>query len=171
LRGDYVVKQKALRGIAAVVLIGAGVWVGVNFASPLEAESNALTPGSVEDPVVTKSYVDEQLAKLGGGSPGGGTTPTTPVADASLEVVNVPAGKTLMAGQGTEVIVRVGKAIAYSSDASGIADLTGGTDLVKGKAIPTNHLLLFPREGRGILPDPNQKNGLTVLVKGSYTLQ
>ncbi|OMF35850.1 hypothetical protein BK133_10400 [Paenibacillus sp. FSL H8-0548] len=161
-------KQKVLRGIAAVVLIGAGVWVGVNFASPLEAESNALTPGSVQDPVVTKSYVDEQLAKLSGGAVGGGTAP---VADSTLEVVIVPAGKTLMAGQGTEVIVRVGKAIAYSSDASGIADLTGGTDLTKGKSIPTNHLLLFPREGRGILPDPNQKNGLTVLVKGSYTLQ
>jgi hypothetical protein len=163
------VKKKVIRGLVAVVLVGAGVWVGVNFASPLEAESNALTPGSVEDPVVTKSYVDEQLAKLGGGSPGGGTTP--PVVDSALEVVTVPAGKTLMAGQGTEVIVRVGKAIAYSSDASGIADLTGGTDLTKGKAIPTNHLLLFPREGRGILPDPNQKNGLTVLVKGKYSLQ
>ncbi|OME87155.1 hypothetical protein BK120_04005 [Paenibacillus sp. FSL A5-0031] len=162
-------KKKVIRGLVAVVLVGAGVWVGVNFASPLEAESNALTPGSVEDPVVTKSYVDEQLAKLGGGTPGGGTT--TPVADTALEVVTVPAGKTLMAGQGTEVIVRVGKAIAYSSDASGIADLTGGTDLTKGKAVPTNHLLLFPREGRGILPDPNQKNGLTVLVKGKYSLQ
>ncbi|MDQ8734038.1 hypothetical protein [Paenibacillus sp. LHD-38] len=158
-------KQKVLRGVVAAVLVGAGVWVGVNFASPLEAESNALTPGSAEDPVVTKSYVDEQLAKAGDG-------PTeTPGANTALEVVTVPAGKTLMAGQGTEVIVRVGKAIAYSSDASGIADLTGGTDLTKGKAVPTNHLLLFPREGRGILPDPNQKNGLTVLVKGSYTLQ
>lgn len=158
-------KQKVLRGVIAAILIGAGVWVGVNFASPLEAESNALTPGSAEDPVVTKSYVDEQLAKAGGGST------ETPGANTALEVVTVPAGKTLMAGQGTEVIVRVGKAIAYSSDASGIADLTGGTDLTKGKAVPTNHLLLFPREGRGILPDPNQKNGLTVLVKGSYTLQ
>ncbi|MBD2868395.1 hypothetical protein IDH41_07395 [Paenibacillus sp. IB182493] len=155
-----------MRGLVAVVVLGAGVWVGANFVSPLEAESNALTPGSVEDPVVTKSYVDEQLAKLGAGD---GTTGT--VGEASLEVVAVPAGKTLMAGQGTEVIVRVGKAIAYSSDANGISDLTAGSDLTKGKAVPTNHLLLFPREGRGILPDPAQKNGLTVLVRGSYTIQ
>lgn len=162
-------KKQGLRVLAAVVLVGAGVWAGVNFASPLEAESNALTPGSVEDPVVTKSYVDEKLAALnGGGSTGGGTGTGT---SAALEVVNVLPGQTLMAGQGTEVIVRVGKAIAYSSDASGIADLTGGTDLVKGKAIPTNHLLLFPREGRGILPDPAQKNGLTVLVIGKYSIQ
>lgn len=165
MKGEYQVKKYAIRGIVSALLIGAGVWVGVNFASPLEAETNSLTPGSVDDPVVTKSYVEEQLAKLGG-TPGGDTG-----TDTALEVVTVPAGKTLMAGQGTEVIVRVGKAIAYSSDASGIADLTGGTDLTKGKAVPTNHLLLFPREGRGILPDPNQNNGLTVLVKGSYTLQ
>lgn len=168
LKGEYQVKQNVLRGLIAVVLVGAGVWVGLNFASPLEAESNTLTPGSVEDPVVTKSYVDEQLVKLSGGSAGGGTGTD---ADAALEVVTVPAGKTLMAGQGTEVIVRVGKAIAYSSDASGIADLTGGTDLTAGKAVPANHLLLFPRVGRGILPDPAQKNGLTLLVKGSYTIQ
>ncbi|WP_255314540.1 hypothetical protein [Bacillus sp. FJAT-26390] len=161
-------KKLAVRLSVAALLVMLGVWLGILRPNSLEAESNALTPGSVEDPVVTKSYVDEQLAKLGGGTPGGGTTP---VAESALEVVTVPAGKTLMAGQGTEVIVRVGKAIAYSSDASGIADLTGGTDLTKGKAVPTNHLLLFPREGRGILPDPNQKNGLTVLVKGSYTLQ
>lgn len=167
MKGEYQVKKFAIRGIVSAFLIGAGVWVGVNFASPLEAETNALTPGSVDDPVVTKSYVDEQLAKLGGGTGGDSGAGT----DTSLAVVTVPAGKTLMAGQGTEVIVRVGKAIAYSSDASGIADLTGGTDLTKGKAVPTNHLLLFPREGRGILPDPDQKNGLTVLVNGSYTLQ
>lgn len=168
MKGEYQVKKYAIRGIVSALMIAAGVWVGVNFASPLEAETNALTPGSVDDPVVTKSYVDEQVAKLGGGTPGGETGAGS---DTALEVVTVPAGKTLMAGQGTEVIVRVGKAVAYSSDASGIADLTGGTDLTKGKAVPTNHLLLFPREGRGILPDPNQKNGLTVLVKGSYTLQ
>ncbi|MGO4373045.1 hypothetical protein AB4Z21_20230 [Paenibacillus sp. MCAF20] len=160
-------KQKVLRIVAACVLIGAGVWIGVNFVSPLEAESNTLTPGSVEDPVVTKSYVDEQLAKInGGGGSGGGSS-----ASATLEVVAVPAGKILLAGAGTEVIVRVGKALAYSVDTNGVADLTDGTELKKGTAVPANHLLIFPREGRGIQPDPAQKNGLTVLVRGSYVLQ
>ncbi|WP_223285352.1 hypothetical protein [Paenibacillus sp. PL91] len=161
-------KKIMVRLAIGAVLVSTGLAIGMMNSNAIEADGISSSPGSVEDPVVTKSYVDEQLAKLGGGSVGGGTTPGT---DSALEVVTVPAGKTLMAGQGTEVIVRVGKAIAYSSDASGIADLTGGTDLTKGKAVPTNHLLLFPREGRGILPDPNQKNGLTVLVNGSYTLQ
>ncbi|MDQ0062019.1 hypothetical protein [Paenibacillus harenae] len=162
-------KQKVLRVLIACVLIGAGVWIGVSFVSPLEAESNTPTPGSVEDPVVTKSYVDEQLAKINGGGGTGNTGGTG--ASATLEVVAVPAGKTLMAGAGTEVIVRVGKALAYSVDTNGVADLTDGTELKKGAAVPTNHLLIFPREGRGIHPDPAQNNGLTVLVRGSYTLQ
>ncbi|CAM4371805.1 hypothetical protein L1N85_07895 [Paenibacillus alkaliterrae] len=161
-------KQNVVRGLVAAVLIGAGVWVGVNFASPIEAESNTLTPGSIEDPVVTKSYVDEQFAKLSGGSDGGGTGTGQ---DVALEVVSVPAGKTLMAGQGTEVIVRVGQAIAYSSDSNGISDLTAGADLKSGTVVPKNHLMLFPREGRGVLPDPAQPNGLTVLVRGSYSIQ
>jgi hypothetical protein len=168
LGGFHKLKKMMVRLAIGAVLVSTGLAIGILNSNTIEADGVSSSPGSVEDPVVTKSYVDEQLAKLGGGSTGGGTTP---VADSALEVVTIPSGKTLMAGQGTEVIVRVGKAIAYSSDASGIADLTGGTDLTKGKAIPTNHLLLFPREGRGILPDPNQKNGLTVLVKGSYTLQ
>lgn len=164
-------KQKALRVLVACVLIGAGVWIGVSFVSPLEAESNTLTPGSVEDPVVTKSYLDEQLAKINGDTGSGGSTGGGTGASATLEVVAVPAGKTLMAGAGTEVIVRVGKALAYSVDTNGVADLTDGTELKKGAAVPANHLLIFPREGRGIQPDPAQKNGLTVLVRGSYTLQ
>ncbi|WP_224725718.1 hypothetical protein [Paenibacillus vietnamensis] len=117
---------------------------------------------------MTKSYVDEQLAKLNEGSSGGDSGT---VGETALEVVTVPSGKTLMAGQGTEVIVRVGKAIVYSSDSNGIADLTGGEDLKNGTAITKNHLILFPRAGRGILPDPAQTNGLTVLVRGSYTIQ
>ncbi|MGO4538695.1 hypothetical protein [Paenibacillus sp. 2TAB19] len=162
-------KQKLMRVLVASVLIGAGVWIGVSLGSPLEAESNTLTPGSVEDPVVTKSYVDEQLAKINGGGSGGSGGGSS--ASATLEVVAVPAGKTLLAGAGTEVIVRVGKALAYSVDTNGVADLTDGTELKKGTPVPANHLLIFPREGRGIQPDPAQKNGLTVLVRGSYVLQ
>ncbi|WP_028608255.1 hypothetical protein [Paenibacillus harenae] len=166
--------NKALKRAAfGAAILAFGIGIGTLTSNTSNANT-ALTPGSVEDPVVTKSYVDEQLAKLGaGGNTGGGSSDggSGTVSEASLEVVAIPAGKTLMAGQGTEVIVRVGKAIAYSSDANGIADLTAGSELTKGKAVPTNHLLLFPREGRGILPDPAQKNGLTVLIRGSYTIQ
>lgn len=170
-------KNKAFKVLSAAVLVTAGLCVGVIMAKPLEANSNAMTPGTIDDPVVTKSYVDEQIAKLGlsGGSTGGGTggttTPTSPSASATLEVVEVPVGKTLMAAAGTEVVVRVGKAVAYSSDTNGISDLTGGVDIKKGNPVPTNHLIWFPRDGRGIHGASDEKSPLTVLVKGSYTLK
>lgn len=165
-------KKIATRMLVGAVLVLGGCWIGATLQpNSLEAESNALTPGSVEDPVVTKSYVDEQLAKLSGGAAGGNTGGTETEASASLEVVVIPAGKTLIAAQGTQVIIRVGKAIVYSADGSGVSDLTDGSERTNGLSVPANHLLLFPRDGRGILPDPAQKNGLTALVIGGYKLQ
>ncbi|RIX51099.1 hypothetical protein D3P08_18490 [Paenibacillus nanensis] len=150
-------------------MITAGVWVGMVMAKPLEADS-AVTPGTIEDPVVTKSYVDEQIAKISGGGTTGGSTDGAAEA-AGLEVVEVPIGKTLMVSAGGEVVVRVGKAVAYSSDTNGISDLTGGIDIKSGKDVPTNHLIWFPRDGRGIKGHPDEIVPLTVLVKGSYTIK
>ena len=131
------------------------------------AESN-LQPGSVSDPVVTKSYVDQkvtelvrqELANVGGGSGG-----------AALEVVTLPAGKRLIVTGGSEVIVRSGKAVAYSPDSNGLSDLTDGKDIAPGKPVPANHLILFPRDGRGIEADPASANGLIVLVRGTYHIE
>jgi hypothetical protein len=63
-----------------------------------------------------------------------------------------------------------GKAVAFSGDASGIPDLTGAKDLTSGTAIPLNHHLLFPREGRGIQLAPKEKNSVVVMVRGPYEL-
>ncbi|MFF2889965.1 hypothetical protein [Paenibacillus sp. NPDC057967] len=165
-------KQKMLKVMGAAVLVTAGVWTGMVLAKPLEANS-AVTPGTIEDPVVTKSYVDEQIAKLNGGGNTGNNNGNSGETGASvkLEVVEVPVGKTLMASAGAEVVVRVGKAVAYSSDTNGISDLTGGVDIKSGKDVPTNHLIWFPRDGRGIKGHPNETNILTVLVKGNYTIK
>ncbi|GGF91625.1 hypothetical protein [Paenibacillus abyssi] len=174
-------RKASLKLIVAVACIGAGILIGTNWSS--EADS-ALKPGSIDDPVVTKSYVD-QLFKQSGGSAGGGTGSTggntgsagnSPVgnnaAGASLEVVTVPLGKLLIAKEeGTEFVVRSGKALVYSADKDGISNLTEGMDLTNGKAITNNHLLLSPRVGRGITPDPLVNNNrLIVLVRGSYEL-
>jgi len=135
--------------------------------SKVEADGGS-TPGSVDDPLVTKAYVDTAVEKLvkqeleKSGSAGGGSM--------ALEVVTVPWGAKLIVGDGGEMIVRSGKAIAYSSDANGLSDLTDGTDIKPGKAIGNNHLILNPRGERGVEADPKQAKGLIVLVRGSYTL-
>ncbi|TVX97162.1 hypothetical protein FPZ45_19065 [Cohnella terricola] len=128
------------------------------------------TPGSVDDPIVTKGYVDSMVAKLvqqelskQGASGGGGGS-------SKLEVVTVPWGTKLIVEDGGELIVRTGRALAYSSDANGLSDLTDGLDIKPGKLVGNNHLILNPRGERGVEADPKQSKGLTVLVRGTYKL-
>jgi len=140
----------------------------IGIMSTAEADGGS-TPGSVDDPLVTKTYVDAAVQKLvkqeleKQGSAGGSST--------ALEVVTVPWGSKLIVGDGAEMIVRSGKAIAYSSDANGLSDLTDGTDIKPGKLVGNNHLILNPRGERGVEADPKQAKGLIVLVRGTYTLK
>lgn len=159
---------------AAVAAIVCGVWVGsmlTTFASGIPAAGQ---PGSAEDPMVTKSYVDEQIRKaLGGGSSSGGGAGSGTIVSPSgggepYSVVELPAGHTLMGGMGTEFTVRTGKAYVFSNTENGIPDLTDGVDLKNGALIPNNHLLQVPREGRGVRVEANYPNKVFVTVKGAY---
>jgi hypothetical protein len=133
------------------------------------AEGASQQPGSAEDPLVTKSYVDQQVARLVKeelAKAGGGAA----TAGAEMTIVNVANHQRLMAAAGTEVIVRTGKAVAYVTDGTGISDVTDGKNITNGQPVLKDHLILFPRDGRGIMPDPKQKNGLIVMVRGEYEL-
>lgn len=153
-----------LLGTAAAVVIGAIGWYQSSFAEGQQAAA----PGSTNDPIVTKSYVDQKIAEaLNGGAPGGGSSSSS----SKLEVVTVPFGKKIIVEDGGELIVRSGKAIAYSTDANGLSDMTDGKDIAPGKAVGNNHLILFPRGGRGVEVDPKQKGDLIVLVRGAYELK
>ena len=162
-------KKLAKWGTAAGIALVVGtvaVWTSV------QADSSASNPGTVNDPLVTKGYVDsaiaslvqQEIAKLGPVA-GGGTE------SAKLEVVTVPFGSKLIVSDGGEMIVRSGKAIAVSSDANGLSDLTDGLDIKPGKPVGNNHLILNPRGQRGVEADPKQTKGLIVLVRGQYSLQ
>lgn len=150
--------------IVLVIVIG-----GLGWYQSVEADSSS-SPGNVDDPIVTKSYVDqsvaklvkEELEKLGSGGSS---------SSAKLEVVTVPWGSKVIVEDGGELIVRSGKAIAYSTDANGLSDMTDGLDIAPGKPVAANHLILFPRGGRGVEADPKQAKGLIVLVRGAYQLK
>lgn len=172
---------------AAAVLIGGGILAGSLINMQAEGAGVANQPGTSDDPVVTKSYVDQQIQKaLGGGAGNGSTTtkPTTPdtgsgtgtstggaATSEGIEVVTLKPGQTLIAKAGSEFIVRAGKAIIYSADANGVADLTEGKDVPNGEAAASNHLLSFPREGRGIQVAEGQKMSVTVMVRGGYVIK
>lgn len=155
-------KQRVM-GLVIVALLITTVIGAMGWYQSVAANTNAI-PGGTNDPLVTKSYVDNKLAELGGGGSGAGGT-------VALEVVNVPFGKKLLVDAGGELIVRSGKAVAYSKDGLGLSDMTDGVDIAPGKSVGNNHLILFPREGRGVQADPKQKNGLIVLIRGGYRME
>jgi hypothetical protein len=161
-------KLASLKWAGATLLLAIGIVAGTLIGNALTVGTSSVTPGTVNDPVVTKSYVDEQIAKLGG-STGGSSEGTA--SQAALEVVIVPVDRILMVNAGSEAVIRVGKAVAYSSDSNGISDVTAGEDIKKGSPVPSNHLIWFPRDGRGIQVAPDSKTALTVLVKGTYHLE
>ena len=147
-----------------VVIAGAIGWY-----QSVQADG-ASNPGGIDDPIVTKSYVDQAVAKLvkaeidktASGKENGSS---------SLEVVTLSWGSRLIVEGGAEIIVRSGKAIAFSSDKNGLSDLTDGLDIAPGKPVASNHLILAPRGGRGVEVDPKQVKGVVVLVRGHYTIE
>jgi hypothetical protein len=167
--------NKRLFSIAGAFL--AGVACVLVFYSSAEANS-VKTPGSADDPVVTKSYVDAKVAELVKAElDKRGTTnaaaPSTSGGSAgpSLEVVVVPVGKTMIVKAGGELVIRTGSAVAVSSDTNGLPDLTDGVDIAPGKPVGNNHLIWFPRDGRGVTTAPDSKTDLIVLVRGEYELK
>jgi hypothetical protein len=188
----------------AALAIGVGVWVGSVYSNTAIG-AGTIQPGTADDPVVTKSYVDQQIQQaLGGkistgsgntssgadsnvgngsntGSTGtgnssntGGDTTLPPLvsgASDALEIVMVKPGQQLIGATGAEFIVRSGKAVIVSEGTNGVADLTDGVDLTNGQEAPNNHLLSFPKDGRGITVLEGNKYSLTVMVRGGYSLK
>lgn len=182
-----------------VVTTLAGIALGSIFNITAQGASSVGQPGTADDPVVTKSYVDQQIQKaLGGGGnttttpPTNPTTPTTPptnpttppatdkpsggkdettIVENTVSVVTLKPGEKLIAKAGTEFIIRSGKGVIYSEDVNGVADLTDGKDIANGQPVGNNHLLSFPRDGRGIMVQDGNKYNLIVMVRGGYSIQ
>ncbi|MCM3040956.1 hypothetical protein M3201_14730 [Paenibacillus motobuensis] len=185
--------KTAWKVTAAVVLIGGSVWVGSLMNSQAEGAGVTNQPGTSDDPVVTKSYVDQAIQQALKGGGGGSTTPTAPTTPTEpskpstpaeggnsgsssssadeVKIVDVKPGQILIASAGTEFVVRAGKAAIYSEDKNGVADLTDGIDISNGGAVTNNHLLSFPRAGRGIQVQEGNKHNLTVMVRGGYQIK
>lgn len=152
--------------LLAVVLFGGGLWIGSLFVSQAESITGGNLPGSADDPLVTKSYVDEQIrAALSGKTPG-----SSAGASQELTIVQLKPGFTLIADAGTEMIVRNGKTVVVSDSVDGIPDVTTGTDVRNGEVVENNHLLISPVAGRGIQPHESVTGTIFVMVRGNFTL-
>ena len=135
--------------------------------------SFAANPGSSDDPLVSLSYVNDVLipqlksyvnsqipskGQLGANSYSTGNT---------FDVVNVPAGKTVIGAQGCNMILRMGKGAVVASAKGGLADVTAGGDLQTGTSAPANHLLIVPVDDwRGITM---LTDGI-LMINGTYSI-
>jgi hypothetical protein len=107
-------------------------------------------PGSTDDPIVTKSYVDQ---------------------NAKFTILQLSAGQNLLTGESTEVILRSGDATSIAGQMGGLSDVTADTagGLGTGNAIIRDHLIISARnDGRGIRITSDTA---FLMVKGTYTLQ
>src|SRR4051812_3411822 len=101
-----ILRQKLM--VFSLVMIAAAAIIGsLGWYQSVYADTTTSTPGSTDDPIVTKSYVDKQvaelvqqeLAKLGSAGGGGG-------ASSNIEVVTVKLGQKIIVADGGELIVR-----------------------------------------------------------------
>lgn len=131
-----------------------------------QARAQAPEPGTEQDPLVTRSYVDDKLQALAEKGYVDQVV-TDKLQPFQLKVVDLPKGKQLVAEGGTEIVVRAGRATVVGSNLGGLADVTVGKDLTKGEA-PLNHLLVVPRsDGRGL----KAVTDCVVLVRGGYSIR
>lgn len=160
-------KKRHLIILIAAAIILAMAFMAVTYGGDAE-------PGSEDNPLITKLYLDDIVedikgsiekleAKIASLEKGGSSQ-----AASSWEVIQVEAGKSVLGGEGTEIVLRSGVATALDNGANGISDLTAGADLMGGTSIVQNHLLLVPRQdGRGI----KCQNSCWVMVLGAYTIE
>jgi hypothetical protein len=183
-------KTKFVMIIMCVSLL---ITIGVVYDKTKAASSD---PGSVSDPLVTKSYVDklngdllkEVKAMMGQTGTTGSTQPTNMTeiykyidnklaviaangvsVSKGYVVVTVDAGKKIIGGDSTQFIVRSGQAkVIANSAGDGLADVTGGKDVKGEEIVEANHLLIVPKaDGRGLSISKKSY----IMVQGNYTLQ
>ncbi|HOA80336.1 MAG TPA: hypothetical protein PKK61_04645 [Defluviitaleaceae bacterium] len=132
-------------------------------------EVMGVAPGSNQDPLVSKSYVDSRIEAVMDliGKLSSNNDTSTSDSLMTYEVVEVAAGKSLIGYQGTEIILRGGKGLAITAPLGGLQDMTEGTDILSGQDIPKYHLIIIPRDdGRGIYVESDA----VFMVKGKYEI-
>lgn len=118
--------------------------------------------GSDDDPLISLSYITNVVMPYIDNA-------VSSASGSSFSVVEVPDGKSIRAGEGTELILRSGDGtvVLSKSAAGGFTDVTDGRDIANGEIVLANHHLICPRsDGRSI----KAKGTVYMMVKGSYEI-
>ena len=151
---------KNVRRVHIIVILAVIVY-SIALVNITQAVAGSAEPGSEANPLVAQDYVDARIAEL--------NSQIEELTKASkFEAVQIKAGKQLVAGASTEIVLRSGKAAAVVSANGGLSDLIAGNDIPAGGNIPLNHLILIPRDdGRGF----KTVSDVWILIKGTYTIK
>lgn len=143
-----IIKQKKWRVVLFLFLLAAaGI---ILYRAGMVKGASAGLPGSVSDPLITKSYLEQQLAKLGGGS-------------ASFFQISLSKGERLLLDCGSEVVLYSGSASVDGTE--GLINLTTGELFRNGNSLVRYNLYLSPADSSGLTAAGN----VVVFVQGGYT--
>ncbi|PKL50935.1 MAG: hypothetical protein CVV42_01150 [Candidatus Riflebacteria bacterium HGW-Riflebacteria-2] len=104
--------------------------------------AGAQSPGTVADPLVSKSFVDHFL---------------------KFRSIVLPADSTLSPSPGSMLIVRSGQLRLEAPKGKSVIDLTAGREIAGGNDLPFNHLIIIPDTGDYVL-----KARKTTMLLASY---
>lgn len=189
--GVYTIKKSVFFTGVAILMCFSILMNGLVGMVDIFATSS--TPGSNLDPLVSKSYVDEQLrfyaSQLASNSMS--EVDRSELIDDVVNQINstyqgnnsdvlnnsimstyIPIqcfeGQVIYGGEGTEIILRSGQAVAYCPGENGIVNITTGEELWHNQPINQNEMIIIPREdGRGVYVHTEA----WFMVKGSFTIQ
>lgn len=144
----------------------------------------AFQAGSENDPVVSRSYLEERLRQIQDND-------AFQVSDELLsfivdevvrQVLEVPIetpstmyravsvndGQIIIGQEGTEIVLRSGSGVVYTEVQNGLANITTGEEVFYGAEVGLNNMLIVPRgDGRGVrVTSPSW-----FIIKGEYTIK
>ncbi len=128
-----------------------------------DSMAQSYQPGSTQDPLVSKSYVDQQITQLVSLINDLGQAESL----SSFTPVRLNPGEILLGDEGTEIIMRSGQGVGFCSTENGMVDVTAGIDIVNHSEVKINHMLIVPRgDGRGVLA----KTEAWFIIKGGFSI-
>ena len=144
---------------AAAALMLAALCI-VMFKAGEVSASQTGTPGSVNDPLITKSYLDKRLEEFDAGN----TATADSKSSAGMEKLQLSKSVYVSAKEGTMIVLMEGSAYA-SGD--GLINITKGEALSDGMTVSKYNTFLVTKDNTGIKAD----SSAVVYIAGEYTLK
>ena len=139
-------KQKILWAAVIFMVVTIVFGIGIKVGAAQDKE-----PGSVNDPLITKSYLESYLGENGGGQAG-------------YSKVTLKKNQLLIGKEGTEIVLYSGSANTYSTSA-GLVNVSVGEISADGMTLGKYYSYLCPDSETGI----KAISDTVVFVKGGYS--